>query len=133
MPIADARTIVRVSSPDAYRQKQQQAIRRMNRDGAHVTEQVITAPVAARIDHGRWILDCVCGSGVAVHPDWPEARCLEFGCGRVYLNVLIPQDRAAIETELLRRPEPRNRNWDSRMGDTLETLRAEREQMEGVR
>lgn len=109
--IFDARVVLRVKSLAEYRTRHQQALTRMRRLGLEVQEQVVDTPVSARIEHNRWLFDCVCGSGVAVHPDWPEARCMGEGCGRVYTHVTIPTERVAIERTLMERPAPVNRNW----------------------
>lgn len=77
----------------------------------------------ARVEHGRWLADCPCGSGVAVHPEWPNAGCLE--CGR-WWPVVLPSDWKVIEDVLIARPQALNRGW--LIGETVEKLEAENEQ-----
>lgn len=74
----------------------------------------------ARVEHGRWIADCPCGAGVAVHPTWSETGCLE--CGR-WWPVMVPSEWDAIESVLLARPKRDTRNWLTL--ETVEKLRAE--------
>ncbi len=74
----------------------------------------------ARIEHGRWLADCPCGAGLAVHPEWSEAGCLE--CGR-WGGVAVPTRWREIETVLVERPALKNRGWIP--GETVEDLDAE--------
>lgn len=74
----------------------------------------------ARVEHGRWIADCPCGAGIAVHPQWTEAGCLE--CGR-WWPVMVPRDWDDIEAVLLARPKAVNRGWLP--GETATVLREE--------
>jgi len=89
---------------------------------------------AARINHGRWLVDCGgCNSAQVVDLDQPVFMCVE--CGNAandgkWLQVTVPRNRNAIETELLKRPwngrnpaEAVNRNWEP--GETVATLRQE--------
>ena len=69
-----------------------------------------TRPLVARVNDGTWLGDCDCGSGVAIDPDWPEARC--FGCGAIYAEIIFPERRAEIEQLLEARPRV-NQNWDA--------------------
>jgi hypothetical protein len=78
-------------------------------------------PVEARINHGRWIFDCDCGSGVAADPTFSAGYC--FGCGAIHTNVIFPEDRQAIEQALLARKRTENRNWNP--GETVEELLAD--------
>lgn len=85
--------------------------------GAH---RLGRADVIARVDWGRWVADCPCRAGVAVHPEWATTGCLE--CGRI-LNVTVPSEFRDIEDALLERSEDSQRHWDP--SKTVETLRAE--------
>lgn len=85
------------------------------------TIETDSAPRQARIDHGRWLLDCDCGSGVGCDPTWPDARC--FGCGTVYPTVVYPASRARIEAALLKRVKVEVRNWA--LHETAADLEAE--------
>src|ERR1051326_1440874 len=89
--------------------------------------QVHDSPVAlvARIDHNTWLVDCECGAGNAVDPDWPVAHC--FGCGAVHRQIRVPpiELRQLIEAPLLRRVQPHLRSWTP--GETVEQLERETE------
>ncbi len=65
----------------------------------------------ARVDHGRWICDCVegCGRGMFTHPAWRIACCTE--CGAVYRGIIFPEDVPTITSLLLARPNRENQNW----------------------
>lgn len=89
--------------------------------GIHVVEHLVSSPVYARVDHGRWLFDCACNAGVAADPGWPDARCLD--CGTIYERVVFPVNRDAIEAVLLLRPSLEHRNW--RPGEYLGGLLAE--------
>ena len=80
-------------------------------------------PLAAYVNHNRWLVDCPCGSGAAVdvEADPPVARCYEDGV--VHTQVTLPPDRAAIDAALLRRPLAATRHWHP--GETVAELHAE--------
>jgi ribosomal protein L37AE/L43A len=90
--------------------------------------------VAARINHGRWLVDCPgCNSALVVDLSQPVFMCVE--CGNAgnegkWFTVAVPRNRAAIEAELLKRPingrnsaSAINRNWEP--GETVATLKQE--------
>ena len=90
--------------------------------------------VAARINHGRWLVDCPgCNSALVIDLSQPSFMCVECGNaanGGKWFKVTVPTDLAAIETELLKRPmngrnpaEAVNRNWEP--GETVATLKQE--------
>ena len=90
--------------------------------------------VSARINHGRWLVDCAgCNSALVVDLSEPVFMCVECGNNHndgKWFKVIVPQDRAAIEAELLKRPwngrnpaEAVNRNWEP--GETVATLKQE--------
>ena len=98
------------------------------------TEDITSGQVAARINHGRWLVDCGgCNSALVVDLSAPVFMCVE--CGNTandgkWLAVTIPTNRKAIETELLKRPwngrnpaEAVNRNWSP--GETVAMLKRE--------
>jgi len=109
-------------------------------------------PVIARIDYGRWLADCECGGAELVSFKDPFFFCLScgnFSCGGRARKVEFPRIRAAIESELLRRPVKSNtpnttrfmqaltskpmvgelgRHWSP--GISLAQLRKENEQLE---
>lgn len=62
--------------------------------------------VYARVDFGRWIADCECGSANYVEPSDPVYFCATCGnaaSGGKLRGVTFPENRAEIEAELLRR------------------------------
>ena len=90
--------------------------------------------IAARINHGRWLVDCPgCNSALVIDLSELVFMCVE--CGNAandgkWFQVTVPSNRKAIETELLKRPwngrnpaEAVNRNWEP--GETVATLRQE--------
>jgi len=90
--------------------------------------------VAARINHGRWLVDCPgCNSALVVDLSELVFMCVE--CANAanegkWFAVIVPTNRKAIETELLKRPwngrnlaEAVNRNWEP--GETVATLKQE--------
>jgi len=84
-------------------------------------------PVAAYVNHGRWVADCPeCGGGVGAWPANLEGACLD--CGHVY-GVTFPAgcDRAE---EILRSRPPQNRHWRPDHGETLTDLATENQMME---
>ena len=98
------------------------------------TEANTTGKVAARINHGRWLVDCPgCNSALVVDLAQPVFMCVE--CANAandgkWFAVTVPSNRKAIETELLKRPwngrnpaEAVNRNWEP--GETVAALKQE--------
>lgn len=64
--------------------------------------------VWARVNHGRWLVDCVCGSAQIVTPTDPRFACTECGWG--WVAVAFPADLVAVEASLEESP-PHLRNW----------------------
>lgn len=65
------------------------------------------APIEARIDFGRWLVDCECRNAFYVDPADPVFFCPSCGNaaqGGALRSVVFPPDREAIERELLKRP-----------------------------
>jgi hypothetical protein len=98
------------------------------------TEANTSGEVAARINHGRWLVDCGgCNSALVVDLSEPAFMCVE--CGNAandgkWLRVTVPANWEAIEAELLKRPwngrnpaDAKNRNWEP--GETVATLKQE--------
>lgn len=110
-------------SPRELDERHTMFLRKLRARGFDVLVHDESTPVTARIDHGQWLFDCVCGSGVLTHPAWKVGRC--FGCGAVYTGVIFPEDgdRAEIETVLTARPRLANRNWFP--WETVQALRDE--------
>ena len=82
--------------------------------------------VPARINHGRWIVDCECrGAQLVYFSDlrtWCP-RCGNVASGGAWRQVAIPSNWRDIEQILNLRPELANRNWQP--GETVEMLRNE--------
>jgi len=94
----------------------------------------ISGELAARINHGRWLVDCPgCNSALVVQLCEFLFMCVECGNtgnGGRWFAVTIPANREAIEAELLKRPwngrnpaDAVNRNWEP--GETVAMLRQE--------
>ncbi len=82
------------------------------------------APLKARVNHGRWVVDCECAGAELA---WDEGvfmclSCFNLEHGHKYRPVVFPKNRRAIELELMRRPVA-NRNWD--IGETVAYLKAD--------
>ena len=87
------------------------------------TADNVSGEVAARINHGRWRVDCPgCNSALVISLSDLVFMCVECanaGNEGKWFRVTIPANRKAIETELLKRPwngrnpaEAVNRNWE---------------------
>jgi hypothetical protein len=98
------------------------------------TEDNMSGQVAARINHGRWLVDCAgCNSALVIDLSQPVFMCVE--CANAanegkWFAVMVPSNRKAIEAELLKRPmngrnpaEAVNRNWSP--GETVAMLKKE--------
>lgn len=79
-----------------------------------------TVPKVARIDWGRWLIDCDCGTSLIVNPDWPYAPCPE--CGTVHRVIVFPENREAIEAAINQRAQ-KAQFWSP--GETVDELQAE--------
>ena len=98
------------------------------------TPATIAGRVQARVNHGRWLVDCPgCNSALVVDLSELVFMCVE--CGNAandgkWFQVTVPKNRKAIEAELLKRPwngrnpaEAVNRNWEP--GETVTMLKQE--------
>lgn len=74
----------------------------------------------ARVNHGRWIVECGCGNGLLVEMTSREALCIR--CGAIWEAVLPPNWRE-IERVLCRRWQREAQNWSP--GESIDLLRAE--------
>jgi len=119
--ILTARGLHGVRDLGKYRQLHKAKLAKMRQRGVPIREHAASDPLIARVNHGVWIGDCACRSGVGVTPEWEEARC--FGCGAVYTRLVVPKERVAIEAVLLERPNQQNRNWEP--GESLSSLVAD--------
>jgi len=115
--LLDAATALSVASPVAYRAWHQRSLH----DAAMVHESSVV--LVARIDHGRWIVDCLCGAGVYTHPEWRLACCVD--CGAIYHDIVMPSAPAiaALTRLLLARARRENQHWSP--GESLDRLKAE--------
>lgn len=107
--IVSAKTLHEARTTAALAARFQAAAAKAARFGVVITAHEDATTLVARIDHGRWIADCACGSGVALERTWAEARC--FGCGAVYRSVQWPAAADRIEAALVKRPALATRNW----------------------
>jgi hypothetical protein len=64
----------------------------------------------ARIDAGRWVADCPCGSAQVVSPDDPRMFCVE--CLTGWHAVTFPADPAAAELAVAELPAHRRFWWN---------------------
>lgn len=89
----------------------------------------VTEALEARIDAGRWIVECPdCHDAQFVWPDDEHplfmcVTCFNATVEGLWRRVAVPEQRAAIEALLLKRPLPTVRHW--RAGETIDELRAE--------
>lgn len=93
-------------------------------------EKPQSEPLHSGIDCGRWIVNCVCGGGIALHPDWQFAACLT--CGRSWSKVIFPTPEFMARLEVIFRQRPPGsirhdprRFWSWWPDETLEQLTAE--------
>jgi hypothetical protein len=64
----------------------------------------------ARIDAGRWVADCPCGSAQVVTPTDPRLACPE--CGTGWIPVVFPEDIAAAEARVAEEMPARRFWWN---------------------
>ena len=119
--ILTARAILNVPTHEALCRKVDKAMVALRARGYEIAVHDAEEPLAAMVNHGRWIGLCTCQAGVAIEPGWPDARCSD--CGAVYQDVIWPIEREAIEAVLLARPRVEHRNWHP--SETLDMVRAE--------
>lgn len=129
MGILTTRAIHRVPDPQTYRRQHEKAIAKKRQEGDEATLRMINTAIEARIDANRWLVDCECGGAAAASPEWPESRC--FGCGRIFTNVVFPQNRAEIEAELAKQSYEPMREWTP--GETMDELRAHQAELTEIR
>ena len=89
--------------------------------------------VPAYVNQGRWIAECPWGCGSALVASRNDARfmctaCWNADAGGLWLPVVYPAQKAAVERELLKRPARDGfaapvRNWYP--GETVDDLRRE--------
>lgn len=84
-------------------------VERSAAEGRTITLRQTGVTVAARVDHGRWLVDCDCGDAALAWPDHGEAACM--GCGAVCGVEFPPADVVAKAEAVLAARPGRNRNW----------------------
>lgn len=92
------------------------------------TDLADALPLLARVDHGRWLVDCdTCKSAEAIWYDAPMMFCRSCrnpSTHGMWRKVALPKERNDIIAILNLRPT-QHQNWSP--GDTLEELRADNE------
>lgn len=78
--------------------------------------QTAEGAVAAYVNHSRWIAECPdgCRWAVVASAQTPLFMCGACGnkaVGGKWRTVIFPQDKAAVEFQLLKRAKDENRNW----------------------
>lgn len=68
-------------------------------------------PLWARIDSGRWVVECECGSAQVVDPTDPRFFCVNCLSDLKWRPVKFPKDVAKVETDVEKTPEPHERWW----------------------
>lgn len=123
-PTATALKMPYIDSPDSYRRFIAAAMDRKRQVGLPVIDYGgdDTTPIVAFISISQWVINCQCGAGNSVHPEWKMAGC--YSCGRIHTNIIIPSDYIEIEKVLEERP-PANRHFFPGRGETKDTLIAE--------
>lgn len=78
--------------------------------GKHASAETLLAYV----NHGRWVVDCPCGSAQLASRSDRRFFCTDcrntFAHGK-WVGVVWPADEADIEGLLLQRPDVKTRNW----------------------
>ncbi len=95
-----------------------------------VRQEVLSgAEVEARINHGRWLVDCdSCKSAESVwlsNPVFMCQSCWNKASGGRWRRVVLPEARADIESALIERPDLTTRNWFP--GETVDSIKRENE------
>lgn len=88
-------------------------------------EETADEPLAACINHGRWVVICECGDAQLASADDPRffcVSCLNERQGGKWRPVTWPEQRSDIE-QVLRERFTEHANWLP--GETVEQLRAE--------
>ncbi|MCX5584288.1 hypothetical protein [Streptomyces erythrochromogenes] len=80
----------------------------MQRRVAPPAGMLLGVSIYARINHGRWVADCPCGSAQVVTPDDARFACPE--CGYGWAQLTFPAQPAAAEAAVADRA-PHERNW----------------------
>ena len=81
-----------------------------------------TVPLMARVDHGRWLADCLRCPGAELVAEGRPFVCESCGFTSE-MPPRFPRARSKIEALLLNRPYAQNRNWSP--GETVVDLERE--------
>ena len=80
-------------------------------------DEISEEHLLAYVNHGRWVVDCPCGSAQLACRSDRRFFCTDcrnaWAFGK-WVRVTWPAEEADIEALLLQRPFPRNRNWHPR-------------------
>jgi hypothetical protein len=82
--------------------------------------------VAAKVNSGRWIIQCRCGGAQLATPGQDRffcIDCLNDYVGRQWVRVEWPASVAGIEAVLEARQDPHTQSWE--LGESVEDLQAE--------
>lgn len=115
-----------VRSVEEYLQKHAQFMKRQQRMGARYQVHESPGGRLARIHNNQWLIDCECGAGNSVHPEWGIACC--FGCGAIHRLIIVPAEWREITAELVKRENPYDRHWMP--GETVDDLKQENRERE---
>ena len=90
----------------------------------------VATDIHAYVNHGRWLVDCVCGNGVPVDRVDGPAEAVCFSCGAVWTGIVFPDERREIETLLTTRRWDTHQNW--KPGETVDKLQRENDEHRGA-
>jgi hypothetical protein len=91
-----------------------------------MTPRADLAPLYARIEQNRWIVDCpYCSGAELVDPAYSYFACCS--CESPVRVVIFPLGRGVIEALLTLRPDPLTRNWAE--PETVNALVAENKEL----
>ena len=79
----------------------------------------IDTPREAYINHGRWVVNCECNGAGLTSREFGMTSC--FDCGRVYNQIIFPENAQLIELALLDRRDQTETNWN--IGESIELLK----------
>lgn len=101
-----------------------QALTYWNDERARPQWEIDGAPISARIISSKWAVKCECGETCTIEPGQPWFcwYCLNMKNGGKARMVVWPDNRSEIESVLLKRFRPDERNWTA---ETIEELRQE--------
>ena len=113
----------KAQTPAGYLQAHRAAIGKLRAAGSRAEVHESPVVLAARVDGNEWLVQCECGAGNLVTPEWVPVFACCFGCGAIHRHVIVPDNWQEIEAILVRRIHPENRWWFTH--ETADMLRAE--------